>query len=262
MTLITFTFDGGYQETFDFIKSLLPKFSLPSTWFIVTATVGKTLENRKVINWSDLFYLVKNGMEVGSHLHTHPLLKESKFDFLNKLKIKLLKIAKNPKQELKNIKKSIETITKIKMNTDFLIKEAEISKNILEEKLNLKIKSFAYPHGRTNQQLKDALRKMNYKSARGTKDGYNFVNKIDLFDLRSKTWTINTSLKEANQWIDELLKNKGWLIETFHLITDKKNNYFYTTTKDKFINHLSYIKSKGIELKTQGEVVEKILSKI
>lgn len=261
--LVSLTVDGGYEGTAEILLELSKRYEIPFTIFLVTSTIGKTLENRPVKNWDFWYEVIKNNKwEIGSHTHTHSLLKLS-FDerLINLLKTgarNFPQLIWSPPKILK-IGKVIENCIQVKNSSlsfkEFL-SEAEWSKRILEKKLKINVESFAYPGGRYSKSIFKELSKLGYKSARTSEPGINFGKKINPFRLKSMIWTQKTTLLEANKWIDLAIKHKGWLIETFHIITDFPEDYMYAVDKNLLINHLRYLKSKkNLTIDTQENIV-------
>lgn len=75
-------------------------------------------------------------------------------------------------------------------------------------------------------------------------------------------WTKDTTVKQANKWVDFAIKNKVWLVEVFHLISPSESKYLYFTYKDKFSRHIDYIAARKDEIcvETQGNIIERWLA--
>lgn len=100
----------------------------------------------KYMNWDELRVLVSFNMEIGSHTKNHPKL-----------------------TKLQNFK---------------LKEELKESKNILENKLNIKVTDFAYPYGDYNNSVIQALKDYGYTSSRTfSKSIYNDFK--DLYTLNA-----------------------------------------------------------------------------
>lgn len=153
---VLLTFDDGYK---DFIENALPvvkKYRFRAIVFIVADLVGeynkwdwKKLNVKKyLMDWKDIEHIMKEGIEIGSHTLTHP--------FLTQL---------DPKEA---------------------IKEIEYSKKKLEDRLGIEIKSFCYPYGDYNEQIRDVVESVGYKNAFTTKEG-SFEAEDDPFQIRRLT---------------------------------------------------------------------------
>jgi Predicted xylanase/chitin deacetylase len=85
------------------------------------------------MNWEELSFLVKEGVEIGSHTLTHP--------FLTKI----------PPAEAR--------------------REIEDSKKLLEDKLGVEVKGFCYPYGDHNREVVEMVKKAGYQYAFTTLKG-------------------------------------------------------------------------------------------
>ena len=108
---VIITFDDGYQDFFEYALPLLKKYKMPATMFIPAGLIDKgdcELEGRRLMSWEQIRECCKQGIEIGSHSHTHRVL--------------------------------------VDLSSDDLAAELCNSKVLLEEKLNTEITSFAYPY--------------------------------------------------------------------------------------------------------------------
>lgn len=266
---ISITFDGCYKETIKNVMPILNQYNVPATFYVVTQSIGEKLENREVINHKELVEMAKDRkVEIGSHSVTHSLLWVGLFNELlqrlsGQLQIKNFPylIKKMSLQRFKNITNDIESIKTQDIGVDDFIQEAIDSKKILEKLLQKNIDSFAYPGGRFNNKVKETLQKIGYTSARTTLPGINTIPIKDFFMLKSAVWTNKNSIQDGKQWIEEAQNKKGWLIETFHLVSDKTNllqEYSFSVHTDTFREHLKYILEKKITVATQFNLVSRL----
>jgi peptidoglycan/xylan/chitin deacetylase (PgdA/CDA1 family) len=254
---VTLTIDGGYEATNHLLFELSQKYKIPFSVFLVTSTIGSHLKNRAVADWE--FWLKAErecGWEIAAHTHTHPRLQLSWQDHLNRI------INLNAKQAFALVtapRKLRQRIAKDQTGqpTAILVQEAQYSKEILENKLNHPVTSFAYPYGQSNQNLIDHLKKMGYTSARTVDAGINQPTTKDPFKLLSNTWEKNTTLAEANAWVDELCAKGGWLIETIHVVYPQNppDNYDLVVSQQTLENHIQYLLNKGVKVRTQSQVI-------
>lgn len=162
---VILTFDDGYK---DFLENALPiirQFSFRAVVFVVADLVGsynqwdwqKLNIKKPLIDWQDIDYIIKQGIEIGSHTLTHP--------FLTKI---------DPKDARREI---------------------EFSKKKLEDKIGVEIKSFCYPYGDYNQTVRDMVEKAGYKYAFTTKHG-KFKKEDDPYQINRITIFGNITLLE------------------------------------------------------------------
>lgn len=206
-------------------------------------------------------------VEIASHTVTHPRLK---LPFRKRIpnyirspisKFKKL-FASNLAQEIKRVGSNIYRDCQ-GVSYPEVLREAEESKTTIEFSLNLKdIFSFAYPGGRYNSSLKKGVAKLGYLSARSTKNGYNFVDSLDFYALKSKVWNLTINAERANRWVDDAIEKSAWLVETYHIVSQEAaTGYHYDTTVSDFDNHLYYANSKNFWIDTQQNIIKYIREK-
>lgn len=86
-------------------------------------------------------------------------------------------------------------------------------------------------------------------SFRGTEPGYNdLFHELDLFDLKVKNITDQTTIKEVQEWVSEARKNNLWLIIVFHQVGEEKEGKpeEYSIDADTFAEVVEYIKNSGV----------------
>ena len=122
---IVLTFDDGFEECYTIITPILNKYNLKATFFINPKCINSDIEisefinnnlkvnlNKKFMTWDNIKKISDDGHIVGSHTYSHLILNN--------------------------------------LNKDILEKEIVLSKKIIEEKLNIVCKYFAYPFGNDN----------------------------------------------------------------------------------------------------------------
>ncbi|MFC1898799.1 polysaccharide deacetylase family protein [Chloroflexota bacterium] len=264
---LTLSFDGGYAMSLDLVLDALVRYKMPATWFIVTRSVGKELQDRAVATWDDFKKLSEMGMEIGSHTATHPRLAYSIFQSGFMLLQGVLK-KKWALLSVRNITKVKRAVLVTKSQSQGVCHseiraEALQSKSAIEAHIpGVKMVSFAYPGGRYNSALKNGIKDAGYLSARSTDSGYNFPKSVDLFALKSKVWDNNVHIELANEWVDSAFNEGSWLIETYHVISKSgTTGYRYDAAISDVEAHLAYILSKDIWVDTQNNIVRYIVEK-
>ena len=79
---VALTFDDGYLGLLDHALPVLKRLGFPATFFLVSDRVGGTNAwdarhgdaPRRLMDWNEAATLLAEGMEIGSHSRTHPLL--------------------------------------------------------------------------------------------------------------------------------------------------------------------------------------------
>ena len=145
------TFDDGYKDIILDVLPILKKYNIKAICFIVTNYIGKyniwdsnktNYKKKELLNNSDIFEWINNGMLIGSHTHNH-------YDLT-------------------------------KLNFDELEKEILTSKNILEDKFSTPISDFCYPFGKINSNAYFQVKNF-YKNAYTTNRSRYIYNKHDPF---------------------------------------------------------------------------------
>ncbi len=138
---VILTFDDGYADFVEKALPLLERYGFKALVFVVADRVGqyntwdahKLRVKKPLMDWKDLEYIVKKGIEIGSHTLTHPFLTQI-----------------DPKEAQREI---------------------EGSKKKLEDRLGIPVKAFCYPYGDYNSHIKEMVAKAGYKYAFTTKSG-------------------------------------------------------------------------------------------
>jgi len=110
----------------------------------------------EVISWEHLARLTKEGVTIGAHSHTHPLM--------NQLPLEVAK------------------------------EEAETSRAILQDRLGQPIDSFCYPAGGFDDNVVDLIKQLGFQMAFSTYRGINEMASCDRFRMRRINVGIRTSI--------------------------------------------------------------------
>ncbi len=233
MGIITIAFDDGYADTFEHCAGFLADSGVSATFAVSSDHIGKTLENRPVMDKSQLVSLINNGHEIASHTANHR---------------NLLDVFSSEGEEA-------------------VRREMDLSKKHLESLLGRDVESMVFPFIETNQN--PCLRKLAseyYRSSRITTDkpAFNPVPVKDPFSITGLAFKRDIPMEEYNKLVDVVSENNFWLIEVFHLVSDKNTKsahrdepYRFFTHIDDFKHHIRYILSKSIPIMTQGQVIRK-----
>lgn len=152
---VIITVDDGDISSYESAYRIAKKYRIPITLFIYTDYISR---GGRSISWEKLEELAKAGVDIGSHTRTHPYL-----------------------TKLKNIK--------------MVEKEIKESKDIIEDKLKIKVKFFAYPYGLYNNVIEDIVIKSGYESALTLDWGNNDLN-TNRFRIKRKLVLSNMNIKK------------------------------------------------------------------
>lgn len=121
--MVVLTFDDGYDTFYQHAWPILQEFNQTATVFVISGLVG----NPGYMNWDQIKFLSLQGIEIGGHTLTHPLLPD--------------------------------------MSAPSAQKEIEQDKTNIEAQLGQAISSFCYPTGRYNGQIQRMLVEAGYEHA-------------------------------------------------------------------------------------------------
>ncbi|MEP7193818.1 MAG: polysaccharide deacetylase family protein [Actinomycetota bacterium] len=137
---VVLTFDDGFDDFHTTALPILREYRLRATLYVTTGYVGRTgrwladcdEQDRVMIGWSQLREAAAEGVEIGAHSHTHPQLD--------------------------------------RLEATRLADEIRRPKALLEDRLGVAVKSFAYPFGYWDRTTRRAVAKAGYDSACGVDD--------------------------------------------------------------------------------------------
>jgi peptidoglycan/xylan/chitin deacetylase (PgdA/CDA1 family) len=142
------TFDDGWKSQYEVAWPIMKKYGYPFTMFIYTEGVrGGSLGGGEAITWEQLADMRDNGVDIEAHSATHQDLREGH----------TIMIA-NPGGKR----------TKTKLTGDqyeqWMQNEVVGSKQLLEQRLGIKVNCFAVPFGNYNEHVKEVARNSGYEA--------------------------------------------------------------------------------------------------
>ena len=133
------TFDDGWKSQYEVGWPIMKKYGYPFTLFIYTEGVkGMKYGGGAAMSWEMLAEMRDAGVDIQAHSATH-----------------------------QDLRKPFDKVQKKRLNPDeyqqFLNREVVESKQLLEQKLGIRVNCFAVPFGYINDQVRDFIKKAGYE---------------------------------------------------------------------------------------------------
>jgi peptidoglycan/xylan/chitin deacetylase (PgdA/CDA1 family) len=142
------TFDDGYKSQYEVAWPIMKKYGYPFTMFIYTEGVrGGALGGGGAITWEQLADMRDNGVDIEAHSATHQDLREGHAITLAG----------------QGVKKTRTKLTGAAYE-QWLQNEVVGSKQLLEQRLGIKVNCFAVPFGNYNEHVKEMARNAGYEA--------------------------------------------------------------------------------------------------
>lgn len=170
------TFDDGWKSQYEVAWPIMKKYGYPFTMFIYTEGVrGGSLGGGEAITWEMLADMRDNGVDIQAHSATHQDLRENQ-----------------PIMVMQNGKRAKKRLTGQEYE-DWLKNEIVGSKELLEQRLAIKVNSFAVPLGKYNDHVKELCRNAGYDA---------------MFTVYGQPLTFNSSMDSLGRYAIEANKPK------------------------------------------------------
>jgi peptidoglycan/xylan/chitin deacetylase (PgdA/CDA1 family) len=141
------SFDDGWKSQYEVAWPIMKKFGYPFTMFIYTEGVrGGSLGGGEAITWEQLADMRDNGVDIQAHSATHQDLREGH-------NIMLAAGGKRTKTKLTG-----------PQYEEWVQNEVVGSKQLLEQRLGIKVNCFAVPFGNYNEHVKELARNAGYEA--------------------------------------------------------------------------------------------------
>jgi peptidoglycan/xylan/chitin deacetylase (PgdA/CDA1 family) len=163
------TFDDGWKSQHEVAWPILKKFNYPVTLFIYTEGIRPGhFSGGESMSWDQLAEMRDAGVDIQGHTATHSDLRKP-YDKVAKKKL-------NPQEY-----------------EEWLQKEIVGSKQMIEQKLGVKVNCFAVPYGFHNDHIRDIVMKAGYEA---------------LFTVYGQPITMHTPLNSVGRYLMEANKPK------------------------------------------------------
>jgi peptidoglycan/xylan/chitin deacetylase (PgdA/CDA1 family) len=142
------SFDDGWKSQYEVAWPIMKKYGYPFTMFIYTEGVrGGSLGGGEAITWEQLADMRDNGVDIEAHSETHQDLREGH---------NIMLVAAGGKR----------TRTKLvgPQYEQWMQNEVVGSKQLLEQRLGIKVNCFAVPFGNYNEHVKEIARNTGYEA--------------------------------------------------------------------------------------------------
>ena len=112
--------------------------------------------------------------------------------------------------------------------------------------------TFVYPYGTFTATTQQIVQQAGYLAARSVSPDYNNRN-ASLYGLLAESIYSDTTPAQVENWIDQAVANKQWLIIVFHPILADLTNELYGMTPTNFQTIVNYLKTKNIPVLTMDQ---------
>jgi peptidoglycan/xylan/chitin deacetylase (PgdA/CDA1 family) len=142
------TFDDGWKSQYEVAWSIMKKYGYPFTMFIYTEGVrGATLGGGEAITWEQLADMRDNGVDIQAHSATHQDLREG-----------------HPVTVITPDRKRTRARLTGPQYEQWVQNEVVGCKQLLEQRLGIKVNCFAVPFGNYNDHVKELARNAGYEA--------------------------------------------------------------------------------------------------
>jgi peptidoglycan/xylan/chitin deacetylase (PgdA/CDA1 family) len=143
------TFDDGWKSQYEVAWPIMKKYGYPFTLFIYTEGVrGGALGGGEAITWEQLADMRDNGVDIQAHSATHQDLREGK------------PVTIPGESGGKRVRKSLHG----EEYEQWVRNEVVGCKELLEQRLAIKVNCFAVPFGNYNEHVKEMARNAGYEA--------------------------------------------------------------------------------------------------
>lgn len=140
------------------------------------------------------------------------------------------------------------------------LKPKEIKNELAHSQKILEAQTIIYPGGKWNKQVITQAKKY-YLAGRGVKEGLNNIPPDNFYRLKSSVLRQNTKWLLLNLLARKAHYQNKWLIESYHLVSEKEKNYRFTVSLQDFEKHLKKLIDLNLWIAPLGTVAQYIRKK-
>jgi peptidoglycan/xylan/chitin deacetylase (PgdA/CDA1 family) len=269
---VTFSFDDGYDATYETTVTRLQERRLCATYSVITDYIGAVFEQLPTATWSQWRQANCMGHEIASHSATHVALAGPLSDLQRLLEglyaapdriAYATQLAARARALWAFIAdKQLRTPTlssrrpSFPSTTDLVASRLSIERAVQGSP----VESFVYPSGRYNSTSRRAVAHAGFKSARTLDSGLNHAS-CDLFALRAIVLGPGMTADDLAVWLERAITSRTWLIVVLHLVARHNPiGYPYFCSLSEFERLLDAVQSQPFWIATQRQVVRYLVS--
>ncbi len=134
----------------------------------------------------------------------------------------------------------------------------ELKKELKKSQKLLCAQTIIYPGGKYNKKVIAEASKY-YLAGRGVEQGLNNIPPQNFYTLKSFVLRQNTKWFLLNREAKKAHQKNQWLIESYHLVSNRQKNYRFTVTPEEFENHLKKLIALNLWIAPLGKITNYIL---
>jgi peptidoglycan/xylan/chitin deacetylase (PgdA/CDA1 family) len=269
---VTFSFDDGYDATYETTVTSLQERRLCATYNVITDYIGAVFDQLPTATWSQWRQADCMGHEIASHSAAHVALAGPLSDLRRLLQglyaapdriayaAQLATRARALWAFIAN--KQLRTPTLSPRRPSFPSTTGLVASRLSIERTvqGSPVESFAYPSGRYNSASRRAVAYAGFKSARTLDSGLNHAS-CDLFALRAIALGPSMTADDLTVWLERAITSRTWLIVVLHLVARRNpTGYPYFCSLSEFERLLDAVQSRPFWIATQRQVVRHLMS--
>ena len=132
------------------------------------------------------------------------------------------------------------------------VQDLEYEVNGALKKIPFEVLGMVCPYGATSSEVIEKV-KEKHLACRTTDDGFNSLTQPNWYKLKTKY--ADKNLDKMNNYVDQAIREKTWIIEMWHGLDQEGWKPINSTTCEK---HLEYVSKQNITVLTFNEAIKKL----